>query len=563
MNVLGISCYYHDAAACLVRDGVVLAAAEEERFSRRKHDARFPRGATAYCLEAIGGGVADLDAVVFYEKPLRRLERVLRVNAAHPGVSDRQTLSALRLLACEGLRLEEVLDREFGYRGPVYYSEHHLSHAASAFYPSPFEEATVLTLDGVGEEATTALFAASGASLEPLHEIRYPHSLGLFYAALTAFLGFRVNDDEYKVMGLASYGRPSFAREIGSLIRLRDDGGFDLDLDAFSFVHDEGRMFSDRMIDRLGPPRLPNEPITERHKDLAASLQQVTEEAILHVVRAARRMAPSRNLCLAGGVAHNCVANWRIKREGGFEGLFIQPASGDSGGAMGAALFGYHNLDGGRPRSPRSTHSTCLGPQFGEDEVRAGLERHGLSFRRFEADALCEETASLIHDDFIVGWFQGPMEFGPRALGRRSILANPCNPDMMDILNARVKFREDFRPFAPAIIEESASLYFDIEEVSPYMLLVPKVHPHMAHRIPSVTHVDGTARVQTVSHEENPLFHDLISAFGRRSGVPVVINTSFNIRGEPIVCSPDDAIRCFLHTDIDYLVIGPFIVGKN
>jgi carbamoyltransferase len=560
VNVLGLSYNYHDAAACLVRDGVPLAAAEEERFSRRKHDVRFPELAIAYCLREAGIAAEGLDAIAFYEKPARKLERVLQIGKQYAPSSDANVAAQFPLLIKEGLCVENTIRERLNFSGPVYFSEHHLSHAASAFYVSPFEEAAILTVDGVGEWATCAQFSGDDSSIEKRREILYPHSLGLLYSALTAFLGFKVNDDEYKVMGLASYGKPRFRAEFEQLVELHADGSFSLSLPYFSYMHDREKMYSPELERLLGKPRLNHEPIQERHQDIAASLQAVTSEAMVAMARSCAAVYPSSNLCLAGGVAYNCVANSSIVKDSGFERVFIQPASGDSGGALGAALWASHEVLG-VPRRP-ATHNTLLGPAFSEGEILSSLNAFQLSFSRLDEDALCRQIAALIHKDMVVGWFQGRMEFGPRALGARSILANPCSPDMKDILNARVKFREEFRPFAPAVLEEDADKYFELKGTSPFMLLTPPVLGEWGSRIPSVTHVDGTARVQTVSASQQPLFHRLITSFAALSGVPILINTSFNIRGEPIVCTPDDAIKCFLGTDIDFLAIGPFLVSK-
>ena len=560
MIILGLSYNYHDAAACIVRDAVPVAAAEEERFSRQKHDVRFPEHAIAYCLREAGIAAADLDAIAFYEKPARKLERALRIGKQYAPSSYAKVAAQFPLLIDEGMSVELTVRERLNFQGPVYFSEHHLSHAASAFYVSPFKEATILTVDGVGEWATCAHFIGQGAAIEKRHEIHYPHSLGLLYSTITAFLGFNVNDDEYKIMGLASYGKPRFRAEIDQLVQLHGDGSFNLSLPYFAYMYDGERMYSPEMERLLGPPRRRDEAIVERHRDIAASLQAVTEDAMVAMARSCREVEPSANLCLAGGVAYNCVANSNVLDRSGFERVFIQPAAGDSGGAMGAALWASHEVLG-EPRRSRE-HNTMLGPAFTEGEILERLKAFEMSFVRLDEDALCRRVAALIHSDLVVGWFQGRMEFGPRALGGRSILANPCSPDMKDILNARVKFREEFRPFAPAVIEEAASKYFRMDAPSPFMLLTPPVRPGRAAEIPSVTHVDGTARVQTVFATWQPLFHRLIKSFGELSGVPILINTSFNIRGEPIVCTPDDAIKCFLGTDIDFLAIGPFLVSK-
>ncbi len=561
MNILGISYNFHDAAACLLRDGAVVAAAEEERFSRIKHDAGFPAQAIAYCLGEGRIAAKDLACVAFYEKPARKLERVLQVGKEHMPQSAAQVASQFAHLVDHGLLVRQAIDRKLGFGGPVYFAQHHVSHAASAFFASPFHEAAVLVVDGVGEWATCTEFFGSGARLDRRREIRYPDSLGLLYASLTAYLGFRVNDDEYKVMGLASYGKPRFRREFEKLITIFDDGSFALNPHFFSYMYDATSMYSSALVELLGPARGAGERIEERHRDIAASLQAVTEEAMVALARSCLAATGSRNLCLAGGVAYNCVANSQVVERGGFEDVFVQPAAGDNGAALGAALWAHHVVHGAA-RIPRSFQAT-LGPRYGEEEIHRCLRDHGLSFLVLDEEELCRRTAQLIQQDLIVGWFQGRMEFGPRALGSRSILANPCSPQMRDVLNARVKFREDFRPFAPAVPEERAAEYFELDRPSPFMLLAPRVRADQAGRIPSVTHVDGTARVQTVSREQNPLFHRLLGCFGELTGVPVLINTSFNIRGEPIVCSPQDAVRCFLGTDIDFLAIGAFLVSKE
>lgn len=567
MYILGLSYNYHDAAACLVRDGVPVAAVEEERFSRRKHDPRFPQQAIAYCLRQAGIGAGDLAGVAFYEKPLRKLERLLGTAALHRGAEAPAEMVAGEISGFlhESLLVEQLMAAHFGYTGKVYYSEHHLSHAASAFYPSPFAEAAVLTVDGVGEWATTAEFMGSAAGLTALREIRYPHSLGLLYSAMTAYLGFRVNDDEYKVMGLASYGQPTLKHDIDRLLTLHDDGSYALDMQYFSFDRTRARMFTDALVDLLGPARHVDDPIETRHQAIAASLQLATEEAMLNLTSHLARTSGAEHLCMAGGVAYNCVANSRVQQSGAFKRVWVQPAAGDSGCAMGAALEVSARLSGGARRGAGAApmpHSAYLGPSFTDAEIEEKLIEAGLDYDRHTPESLCAATASLLHRNFIIGWFQGRMEFGPRALGSRSILANPCNPDMKDILNARVKFREEFRPFAPAVLKEAADVYFEMFDESPYMLFTPRVREGMGDKIPSVTHVDGTARVQTVTDDTNPLFYQLLQAFGALSGTPVLINTSFNVRGEPIVTLPENAIYCFLHTDIDFLVIGNFIVRK-
>jgi carbamoyltransferase len=563
MIILGITCYYHDSAAALCVDGELVAAVEEERFSRRKHDQRFPLNAIRYCLAAARIRPADIDVVAFYEKPLRKFDRQLRIGRHYGTAARHVTRRAARFQLREGLRLEETLESAIGFRGRMAYIDHHMSHASSAYYCSGFQDAAVLIVDGVGEWATTSQLIGSGATIVSQREILYPHSLGLLYAALTSFLGFQVNSDEYKVMGLASYGQPTLCGAMEKLIHAADDGSFELDLRYFSFAFDEARMFSDRLVELLGPPRHAADPISSRHMDIAASLQLVTEDIIVNLVRSFEAITDSPNLCMAGGVGYNCVANSRVVERTKFKRAFVQPAAGDSGCAVGAALYVYHAEVGRQTYLPMPGYDTCLGPAFSASQIQTALDDYGLEYRRYDEEGLCADVAALIWGDCIVGWFQGRMEFGPRALGKRSILANPCNPAMVDVLNSRVKFREDFRPFAPAVIEERAEEYFELNGPSPYMLFTARVRDSARALIPAVTHVDGTARVQTVEARADPLFHRLIAAFGCLSGVPVVINTSFNIRGEPIVCTPEDAVVSFLHCDLDYLVIGPFIAGKT
>jgi carbamoyltransferase len=560
LNVLGLSYGYHDSAACLVRDGVPLAAAEEERFSRLKHDAKFPGLAAAYCLDYGKMKTGALDAVVFYEKPAKRLERIVQIGKHYCQRANKELIKQLSPAIASGLNVEDEVRDILGYSGPLYYCEHHLSHASATFFTSPFDNAAILTLDGVGEWATTSEFYGAAGRIEGRRDIRYPHSLGLLYSAITSYLGFDVNEDEYKVMGLASYGSRKYRACFEDLITINEDGSFSLNLKYFSFMYNTHRMYSDEMEVLLGPSRRKGEDIEQRHRDIAASLQGALEDAVLALARSVHAHLGSPNLCLAGGVAQNCVANTKLLSDSGFDNIFIQPAPGDSGAAMGAALWASHWV----MNVPRriEEHTAFLGPDFSDEEILLALVGSDLKFERFGEDELCCKVAAMIASDLIVGWFQGRMEFGPRALGGRSILANPKSPQMKDVLNARVKFREEFRPFAPAVLEEAASDYFDLSRHSRFMLFTPKVLSHRRAEIPAVTHVDGTARVQTVSRSQHPLFHHLISEFGRITGTPILINTSFNIRGEPIVCTPKDAINCFSSTDIDFLVIGSFLVSK-
>lgn len=559
MKILGVSFYYHDSAAALIEDGRVVVAAEEERFTRRKHDNGFPRNAIRFCLDYARVKASELSSVVFYDKPVKKLERALICSKSHGDSAARQLNYHVRSFVHRESRIREDLLATLGCDVPVQYCEHHLSHAASTFYTSPFERAAILTVDGVGEWATTGLYVGGPGGIEQIKEIHYPNSIGLFYAAMTAYLGFEVNEGEYKVMGLASYGKPTYDKEVANLLTLHEDGSFSNNPEYFSYAYDDSRMYTPKLVELLGPARDPSEPVTERHMNVAASLQKLCEKSLVNLAQAAHRETGLENLCMAGGVAHNVVANSRILAESGFRRVSIQPASGDSGSAIGAALQGYRQH---AAIPPLDLYDTCLGPSFSNEIIEAALKQFGADYERYEETALYEQTGKLLHEDFILGWFQGRMEFGPRALGCRSILANPCRADMKEILNARIKFREEFRPFAPAVLEEHAREYFEHEGRSPYMLFCPRVREQKRGDIPAVTHVDGTARVQTVSRKMNPRFYAAIEAFAKRSGVPVVVNTSFNVKGEPIVCTPADALKCFYGTDIDFLVIGDFIVRK-
>ena len=586
--VLGISAYYHDSAAALVDGGEIIAAAQEERFSRKKHDPRFPRKAVNYCLGEAFINPSELAAVVFYDSPLLTLDRVVK-NAVSlaPGSRD-QFLEAGRAMLGVKARLMDDLQEILGLKPRLLLTHHHMAHAASCFYPSPFEEAAILTVDGVGEWATLTLGRGHGSQIEILKEIQYPHSLGLLYSAFTYFCGFKVNSGEYKLMGLAPYGEPRYADLIrDKLIDTRDDGSFRLNTEYFGYL-DSPRMTNARFEELFGgPARLPEERITRREMDLAASVQLVIEEVMLKLVAHVTRLTGSRNLTMAGGVALNCVANGRILRESKLDGLFIQPAAGDAGGALGAALMISHQLLGA-PRVRQSTDSlkgSYLGPAFAPHQVAAFLESQEAPHRRYEdKEELANVVADALADGKIVGWFGGRMEFGPRALGARSILGDPRRPEMQATMNLKIKFRESFRPFAPVVLADRAVDYFDLDQPSPYMLLVAPVNERRrtelnGHRqtgddllaivnqprsdIPAVTHVDYSARVQTVAGDENPDFHRVIRAFHAKTGCPVLVNTSFNVRGEPIVCSPQDAYRCFMRTDIDLLVLEDCVLSKS
>jgi len=585
-SILGISAFYHDSAAALLVDGRIVAAAQEERFTRRKHDAGFPLGAVAYCLREAGLDPGQVDHVVFYEKPLMKFERLLETHVATAPFGFRAFLQAMPQWLHEKLHLPREMARGLGgrYRHRFIFPEHHESHAASAFFPSPFEEAAILTIDGVGEWATAAVGHGRGRRIELTHELRFPHSLGLLYSAFTYYCGFRVNSGEYKLMGLAPFGRPVFADLILTrLMDLRDDGSFRLDQSFFNYC--AGLTMTSEKFHRLfgGPPLPPGAEPTQREADIASSVQHITEIVMLRMAAHAHALTGSRNLCLAGGVALNCVANGRLLRESPFERMWIQPAAGDAGGALGAALFVWHQLleNERGPVHPDGQHGSLLGPAPDENEIETVLRARGTVYRRLAGEAaVAEETAALIAAGKIVGWVQGRMEFGPRALGARSILGDARDPGMQSRMNLKTKFRESFRPFAPIVLRERASDYFEIKpgEESPYMLLVAPVRldrrvapggepasgltrvREVRSIVPAVTHVDHSARIQTIDAGRNPRLHRLLETFDRITGCPVMINTSFNIRGEPVVCTPEDALRCFLATDMDALVIGDFLL---
>jgi carbamoyltransferase len=561
LNILGISSFYHDAAAALLCEGRLVAAAHEERFTRKRHDPDLPVNAARYCLEAAGLAVGDLDYVAFYDKPLIKFERILMTYLATFPRSLPSFTRSMPIWLKEKLWIPNAIRSELGYEGEVLFAEHHQSHAASAFLASPFEEAAILTCDGVGEWATTTQGVGRGTRFELLREIRFPHSLGLLYSAFTYYLGFKVNSAEYKVMGAAPYGTPEYADKIfDELVDLREDGSFRVNMKYFGY--DSGLTMTNRRFDALfgHPRREPAAPMETFHWDMAASVQRVTEEIVLRIVNDLHARTGLKNLCMAGGVALNCVANGRIIREGPFEKLWVQPAAGDAGGALGAALF-VHNAVLGKPRSFRMDHA-FWGPAYSDDAIRRYLDARGASYRTLSRDEMIGETAQRLDEDqAVVGWFQGRMEWGPRSLGSRSILADARNRENWKRVNLKIKFRESFRPFAPAVLAEKAPDWFEIDRESPYMLLVCQVKEGRS--IPAVTHVDGSARLQTVTREAHPEFYDLISDFDGRTGCPVLINTSFNVRGEPIVMSPDDAYLCFMRTDMDVLVLGNQILLKE
>ncbi|MBI3767699.1 MAG: carbamoyltransferase [Deltaproteobacteria bacterium] len=587
-TILGISAFYHDSAACLVRDGEIVAAAQEERFTRKKHDSEFPKHAVEYCLREAGIGVAELDYVGFYDKPLLKFERILEnyLGVAPRGI--KSFLTAMPVWLKEKLFTRDQIRRELGgYTGPMLFSEHHESHAASAFYPSPFAEAAVLTLDGVGEWATSSYGVGRGSSLDLLAELHYPHSLGMLYSAFTYYTGFKVNSGEYKVMGLAPYGEPRYVDLIlEKLVQLREDGSFKLNMEYFNYLH--GLTMTNGAFDRLfgGPPRQAESELTQREMDLAASIQVVTEEIMLNMARHVHRETGMENLCLAGGVALNCVGNGRLLREGPFKRLWIQPAAGDAGGALGVALTIYHKVLGNE-RHHRSEgdnmRGSYLGPAFSDDEIESFLKSVGAVSEKLPMPELIDRTARALADEKVVGWLQGRMEFGPRSLGGRSILGDPRSRKMQSIMNLKIKYRESFRPFAPSVLREHLAEYFELDVDSPYMLLVAPVQKSRRiamsddeqrlfgiaklnvprSDIPSVTHVDYSARIQTVHRETNPLYHALLERFHALTGCAVLVNTSFNVRGEPIVCTPRDAYLCFMRTEMEHLVLGPYLLDKT
>lgn len=586
MNILGISAFYHDSAAALLCDGEIVAAAQEERFSRKKHDPRFPKHAAAYCLEEGGLDISQIDYVAFYDKPLVKFERLLMSYLALAPKGYLSFLSQMPSWLKEKLFVPSIIRKELGYDGKILYSTHHLSHAAAAFYPSPFEDSAIITVDGVGEWATTTYGIGEGADIRILKQINFPHSLGLLYSAFTYFCGFKVNSGEYKLMGLAPYGEPRYVDIIKEkLIEIRDDGSFRMDMRYFDYC--AGLRMTNREFAELfgGPERTPESRISQREMDLARSVQAVTEEILLKMAAHVHQETGKKNLVLAGGVALNCVANGRILRESPFESLWIQPCAGDGGNALGAALFAWHQLLG-KERVPdaRRQKATYLGPSFSDDAIQQFLDARKVPYTRLAPEEVPAKVAELLASEKVVGWHQGRMEFGPRALGGRSILGDPRSREMQSVLNLKIKFRESFRPFAPTALADHADDYFDLRgHESPYMLLVADVlESRLRHlnedeqqvagfdklrvirsELPAITHVDNSARVQTVRREDHPLYYDMIRAFYERTGCPVVINTSFNVRGEPIVCTPEESYTCFMRTRMDYLCLGSFLLNKE
>jgi carbamoyltransferase len=595
MYILGISAFYHDSAACLLKDGEIIAAAQEERFTRKKHDAGFPTHAIRYCLKEAGIVANDIDNVVFYEKPFVKFERLLETYLAFAPKGFTSFAKAMPVWIKDKLfqksalikELKSTLDDSVDWRERLLFSEHHLSHAASAYYPSPFASAAVLTLDGVGEWTTTSLAIGKGSDLQVVKEIHFPHSLGLLYSAFTYYTGFKVNSGEYKVMGLAPYGEPRYADLIREkLITVADDGSFQLDMSYFDYA--TGLTMTNKKFDALfgGPPRTSETELTQREMDLAASVQKVTEDIVLELARGIAKETGERNLCLAGGVALNCVANGILLREKIFDNIWIQPSAGDAGGALGAALSTWHlhhNKERVASTERDAMKGAYLGPEFTDTEIETQLTACGANFKKLSEAEMIEEVASVLADEKAVGWMQGRMEFGPRALGGRSIIADPRSPVMQKQLNLKVKYRESFRPFAPSVLREDVGEWFEHETDSPYMLLVANVQSDKRRAmteeeealfgidklnvprssVPAITHVDYSARIQTVHAETNPKYHAVISKFREKTGCPLVVNTSFNVRGEPIICTPTDAFKCFMGTEMDVLAVGNYVLYKE
>lgn len=587
MHILGISCFYHDSAAALVRDGDIVAACQEERFTRKRHDQSFPLNAVAYCLREAGISVKDVDYVVFYDKPFIKFERILETYIAYAPFGLRSFIKAVPLWIKKKLWMKDLISRELGYEGRILFTEHHESHAASAFFPSPFKDAAIITMDGVGEWTTASFGVGEGSRITLKSEICFPHSLGLIYSAFTYYTGFKVNSGEYKVMGLAPYGRSVYKDLIlNELMDLKPDGSFKLNMKYFNYC--AGLTMTNRRFHKLfgGEPRKPESKVTRRDMDLAASVQAATEEIMLRTARHVHNVTGKDNLVLAGGVALNCVANGRIARETPFKNIWIQPAAGDAGAALGSALFVWYQCLGNE-RKPDGNNdymkASLLGPEYSDTEIEKFLKSKGIPSRKLSKDELPGVIADLIADERVIGWFEGRMEFGPRALGARSIIGDARSPGMQETMNVKIKFRESFRPFAPSVLQEASPDYFELDQKSPYMLLVAPVKGSRRRKmtageeelfgidklnvvrsdIPAVTHVDYSARVQTVEEKWNTLYYRMIKKFYEKYGCPVIINTSFNVRGEPIVESPVDAYRCFMRTNMDYLIMGSFLLDKK
>ena len=587
MNILGISAFYHDSAACLIRDGEIIAAAQEERFTRKKHDHGFPSNATKFCLDFAEIKIADVDIVAFYDKPFLKFERLLETYLAFAPMGIKSFVKAMPLWIKEKLWMKELIKKELAYDGKILFPEHHESHAASAFFASPFREAAIITADGVGEWTTSSYGIGKDNRISILADIKFPHSLGLLYSAFTYYTGFKVNSGEYKVMGLAPYGEPKFVETILThLLDLKEDGSFRMNMEYFNYC--AGLTMTNGKFDKLfgGKARVPESKLTQRDMDLARSVQNVTEEIMLRMARHAKRETGMKNLSLAGGVALNCVANGKILKEGIFDDIWIQPAAGDSGGALGAALFTwYQYLDNPRIADGKNDFQkgSYLGPEFSDKYIRQFLTDNSIPFKNLTDEEFPAAVADLIAEEKVIGWFEGRMEFGPRALGARSIIGDARSAKMQSVMNLKIKFRESFRPFAPSVLEEKVSEYFELDKPSPYMLIVADIKKDRRNKmseaeeklwgidklnvlrsdIPAITHVDYSARIQTVSKNTNPLFHKMISEFDKRHGCALVINTSFNVRGEPIVCTPQEAYICFMRTGIDYLVLGNYLLDKQ
>ncbi|MDD5454724.1 MAG: carbamoyltransferase [Candidatus Ratteibacteria bacterium] len=584
MNILGISCFYHDSAACLVKDGEIIAAVQEERFTRKKHDPSFPINSINYCLKEGNIGTKDLDFIAFYDKPFIKFERILETALSYAPSGISQFIEAVPIWLKQKLWITEIIRKDLNFDGKIIFTEHHESHAASAFYPSPFKEAAFLTIDGVGEWETASFGVGKENKLNIQKYLRFPNSLGLLYSAFTYYTGFKVNSGEYKLMGLAPYGKPLYKDVILSeLIDLKDDGSFKINMKYFGYCN--SLRMTNSLFNRLfgGPPREPDTQITEKHMDIAASIQKVTEEIMLKMVSHVHKITRQDNLCLAGGVALNCVANGEILRKGPFKEIWIQPASGDAGGALGTALLVWHKYLNNK-RNPDekndSQKASLLGPSYGNDYIEKFLKEKNIPFRYLKYDEIVKEISDLIIHGKVLGWFQGRTEFGPRALGARSILGDARNKDMQSKMNLKIKHRESFRPFAPTVLIENTPEWFELDKESYYMLLVAYLKDDKKLKvtgelegfdklkisrslIPAVTHVDYSARIQTIKREDNPLYYDMIRAFYKKTGCPVIINTSFNVRGEPIVLSPEDAYKCFMRTEIDYLMLGSFLLNKK
>ncbi len=587
MNILGISAFYHDSAACLVKDGKIISAAQEERFTRKKHDYSFPTNAIKFCLDYSGIDSSKLDLVAFYDKPFLKFERLIETYITYAPAGIKSFIKAMPLWIKQKLWMKDYIQKELNYNGKIIFPEHHESHAASAFYPSPFHEAAILTMDGVGEWTTTSFGIGRGNEIELLEEIKFPHSLGLLYSAFTYYTGFKVNSGEYKVMGLAPYGEPKYKDLILSeLIDVKEDGSFKINMKYFDYC--AGLTMTNERFNKLfgGKPRKPEGKLTKRDMDLARSIQDVTEEIVLKIGRYVHKITGMKNLTLAGGVALNCVANGKLLREGIFEKIWIQPAAGDAGGAAGAALAGwfkYYNNPRTINESQDAQQGSFLGPEYSDEKILEFFKTDGIVYHKLEADAIPQVAADLIAQEKVLGWFQGRMEFGPRALGARSIIGDARSPKMQSVMNLKIKFRESFRPFAPSVLFEKAGDYFELDTGSPYMLIVADIKKERRKKlntgeeslfgidklnvvrsdIPAVTHIDYSARIQTVHNDTNPLYYKLISKFNEKYGCAVIINTSFNVRGEPIVCTPEDAYKCFMRTNIDHLIIGNFLLNKE